>query len=202
MYNWITTTEEHYIWVTKITCERWQRSGPVRPTLISVHFTKPFSSASPFHCFTFGKLGDAVQCFPICIHHTRTRHSACEQSYEARTLCPATDRGPFCPTLKSVHFTKLPFFTFHLARTRHSACEQGYEAHKWCPATDVVDQFLVLFGSVFLVLACDHHLSASSFDFLHFGTLPTLPEHEVRSASRVTATQKNMFAAATHGSSV
>ena len=150
------------------------------------------------HC-SFGKLGDAVQCFSICVHLTRKRHSACEQSNEARKLCPATDSGPIRPILKSVHFTKPPLFTFRLTRTRHSACEQSNEARKLCPAIDIIiDMFLVLFGSVFLVLACYHHLSASSFDFLHFGTLPTLPEHEVRSASRVTATPKKaMFAAAT-----
>ena len=103
-------------------------------------------------CIRDRLIGDAVQCFPICAHLTRTRHSTCEQSYEARKLCPATD---------------------------------------------IIDLFLVLFGSVFLVLACDHRLSTSSFDFLHFVTLPTLPEHEVWSAIRVTATQKTMFAAAT-----
>ena len=154
-----------YIWVTKITCERWQRSGPICPTLKSVRFTKPLSSASPFHFLQFEKLGDAVQCFPIFVHLTRTRHSACEQSNEARKLCPATDSGPIRPTLQSVHFTKPPLFTFHLTRTRHSACEQSSEARKLCAGTDIIDLFLVLFGSVFLVLACDHHLSASSFDF-------------------------------------
>ena len=88
-------TSDTYIRVTKITCERWQRSGPIRPTLKSVHFTKPFSSASPFHVLHFGKLGDAVQCFSICAHLTRTRHLACEQSYEARKLCPAQTAGQF-----------------------------------------------------------------------------------------------------------
>ena len=41
-----------YIWVTKITCERWQRSGPIHPTPKSVHFTKPFSFAltATQHC--------------------------------------------------------------------------------------------------------------------------------------------------------
>ena len=86
------------------------------------------------HC-SFGKLGDAVQCFSICVHLTRKRHSACEQSNEARKLCPATDSGPIRPILKSVHFTKPPLFTFRLTRTRHSACEQSNEARKLCPAT-------------------------------------------------------------------
>ena len=162
----------HRMWVTKITCDRWQRSGPIRPTLESVHFTKPFNSAPPFHFLHFGKLGYAVQCFPICVHLTRKRHKACEQSNEGRKLCPATDSGPIRPILKSVHFTNSPLFTFHLTRTRHSACEQSNEAGKFCPATDIVDLFLVLFYSVVWVLAC--HLSASNFDFLHFGTLSTL----------------------------
>ena len=35
------------ICITNITCERSQRSGPIHPTLKTVQFTNPFSSASP-----------------------------------------------------------------------------------------------------------------------------------------------------------
>ena len=106
--------------------------------------------------------------------------------------------GQFARLLNPHDSQKLPFFTFHLTRTRHSAREQSYQAHKLCPATDIIDLFLAHFGSVFLVLRHATIISPRRVSiFSHFGTLPTLPEHEVRSASRVTATQKTMFAAAT-----
>ena len=60
---------------------------------LTLRITLPF--------ITFWKLDDVVQCFSICVHLTRTRHLACERSYEARTLRPATHSGPIRQTLKS-----------------------------------------------------------------------------------------------------
>ena len=65
----------------KITCERWQRSGPIRPTLKTVHFTNPFSSASPWDILHVGKLDEVVQCFSLTVQLTPTRDSTSEPGY-------------------------------------------------------------------------------------------------------------------------
>ena len=70
-----------YICLTNMTCERSRASGTIRPTLETVPFTTPFSSAWPSDILHFGKLGDAVQCFSICAHLSPARDSACEQSH-------------------------------------------------------------------------------------------------------------------------
>ena len=94
---------------TNITCERSRASGTTRPTLKTVHFTTPFSSAWPLNILHFGKLDDAVQCFSICAHLSPARDSACERSYG----CPKSEGDAPKSTchpgfVENCHLSKFP----------------------------------------------------------------------------------------------
>ena len=64
------------ICITNITCERWQRSGPIHPTLKTVQFTNPFSSASPWDILHVGNLDEVVQCFLYSLHPREIRRQS------------------------------------------------------------------------------------------------------------------------------
>ena len=60
---------------TKITCERWQRSGPIRPTLKSAHFTKPFSFAFTATQYNCGKNANIDLIVAIVVNTPYSRYN-------------------------------------------------------------------------------------------------------------------------------